>query len=127
MRKNILIEKTEKQLYSNKEKRFLADRFVTGTCPVCGYEEARGDECPNCGSNLSPLELINPRSKITGDTPVDKRNDTFLFSIRTIIRKSLSEWINSKTNWKQNVSITVKAGLKQVCGTGHIHEIWTGE
>ncbi|MDZ4712727.1 MAG: methionine--tRNA ligase [bacterium] len=101
-KKNILVLKTEKQLYSNKEKRFLADRFVVGTCPVCGYEEARGDECENCGSNLSPLELINPRSKITGDTPVVKESTNFYIPLGRYQEK-LSKWIFSKDNWKQNV------------------------
>ncbi|MEO8447703.1 MAG: methionine--tRNA ligase, partial [bacterium] len=100
--KNILVLKTEKQLYSNKEKRFLADRFVVGTCPVCGYEEARGDECENCGSNLSSLELINPRSKITGDTPVVKESTNFYIPLGRYQEK-LSKWIFSKDNWKQNV------------------------
>ncbi len=100
--KNILIQKTEKQLFSNKEQRFLADRFVTGTCPVCGYEEARGDECPNCGSNLSPLELINPRSKITGDTPVIKEATHLYFPLEKY-QDNLKEWIFSRKNWKQNV------------------------
>ena len=77
--KDLLYQKTEKQLYSEKEKRFLADRFVIGTCPVCGFEEARGDECENCGSALSPLELKNPRSTITGDTPVVKESTHFYF------------------------------------------------
>src|SRR5688572_29008783 len=63
----LLEQRTEKQLYSEKEQRFLADRYVQGTCPVCGYEEARGDQCENCGSSLSPLDLINPRSTISGD------------------------------------------------------------
>src|SRR5437667_5640365 len=56
--KDIMYPKTEKQLFSEKENRFLADRFVEGTCPVCGFTEARGDQCENCGLNLSPLELI---------------------------------------------------------------------
>ncbi len=100
--KNVLVEKTEKQLYSKKENRFLADRYVTGTCPVCGYEEARGDECPNCGSNLSPLELKNPRSKITGDIPVVKEATNLYFPLGRYQEK-LSKWIFSKDNWKQNV------------------------
>ncbi len=109
--KNILVQKTEKQLYSNKEKRFLADRYVTGTCPVCGYEEARGDECPNCGSNLSPLELINPKSKITGDTPVVKEATHFYFPLERYQDK-LSKWIFSKDNWKQNVINYCKGWFK---------------
>jgi len=100
--KNILVQKTEKQLYSNKEKRFLADRFVIGTCPVCGHPDARGDECENCGSNLSPLELINPRSKITGDTPVIRDAVHFYFPLGKYQDK-LSKWIFSKKDWKQNV------------------------
>lgn len=113
--KGILVQKTEKQLYSNKEKRFLADRFVIGTCPVCGHPDARGDECENCGSNLSPLELINPRSKITGDTPVVKDAVNFYIPLGTFQDK-LSNWINSKKDWKQNVinycKGWFKAGLK---------------
>ncbi len=109
--KKKIIEKTEKQLYSNKEKRFLADRFVMGTCPVCGYEEARGDECENCGSNLSPLDLINPRSKITGDTPVVRESTHFYFPLGTY-QDELSKWIFSKTNWKQNVINYCKGWFK---------------
>ena len=109
--KNILVQKTEKQLFSNKEQRFLADRFVVGTCPVCGYEEARGDECPNCGSNLSPLELINPRSKITGDTPVVKEATHFFFPLENYQDK-LVEWISSKKHWRQNVLNYCKGWFK---------------
>jgi methionyl-tRNA synthetase len=100
--KNLLTQKTEKQLYSEKDKRFLADRFVEGTCPICGYEEARGDQCENCGSNLSPLELINPKSKISGDKPVIKDSINFYFPLEDFQPK-LEQWLKSKTNWKSNV------------------------
>jgi methionyl-tRNA synthetase len=100
--KGLLYQKTEKQLYSEKEGRFLADRFVIGTCPVCNYEEARGDECENCGSSLSPLELKNPRSTITGDTPTVKESTNFYFPLSKY-QEQLKEWINSKENWKPNV------------------------
>ena len=109
--KGILTQKTDKQLFSEKENRFLADRFVTGTCPVCGYENARGDECENCGSNLSPLELINPKSKITGDTPVVKESTHFYFPLADFQQK-LEEWIDTKTDWKQNVLNYCKGWLK---------------
>lgn len=100
--KNILYPKTEKQLFSVKENRFLADRYVEGTCPICGFEEARGDQCENCGSNLSPLELINPRSKITGDTPIVKDSTQLYFPLSKYQQK-LEKWIAGKTHWKANV------------------------
>lgn len=109
--KGLLYQKTEKQLYSDKEKRFLADRFVIGTCPVCGFEEARGDECENCGSALSPLELKNPRSTITGDTPVVKESTHFYFPLSKFQDK-LEEWINSKPDWKPNVVNYCKGWFK---------------
>ncbi len=113
--KGILYPQTEKQLFSVKENRFLADRFVEGTCPVCGYEEARGDQCENCGTNLSPLELINPRSKVSGDTPIVKDTTQLYFPLSKY-QKELEEWIGSKTDWKANVinycSGWFKTGLK---------------
>lgn len=109
--KGLLYQKTEKQLYSEKEKRFLADRFVIGTCPVCGFEEARGDECENCGSALSPLELKNPRSTITGDTPVVKESTHYYFPLSKYQDK-LEKWIDSKPNWKPNVVNYCKGWFK---------------
>lgn len=109
--KGLLFQKTDKQLYSDKEKRFLADRFVIGTCPVCGYEEARGDECENCGSSLSPLELKNPRSTITGDTPVVKESTHFYFPLSKF-QPQLEEWLNSKKDWKPNVVNYCKGWFK---------------
>jgi methionyl-tRNA synthetase len=113
--KGILYPQTEKQLFSVKENRFLADRFVEGTCPVCGYEEARGDQCENCGTNLSPLELINPRSKVSGDTPIVKDTTQLYFPLSKY-QKELEEWIGSKSDWKANVknycSGWFKTGLK---------------
>jgi methionyl-tRNA synthetase len=100
--KGLLFQKTEKQLYSEKEKRFLADRFVIGTCPNCGFEEATGDECENCGTALTPLQLINPRSKITGDTPVVKESTHYYFPLSKY-QPELEKWIASKSNWKPNV------------------------
>jgi methionyl-tRNA synthetase len=100
--KGILLQKTEKQLYSEKDKRFLADRFVEGTCPICGYEEARGDQCESCGSNLSPLELKNPKSKISGDTPVIKESKNFYFPLEKF-QPELQNWLKTKKDWKANV------------------------
>src|SRR4030095_13491411 len=82
-----------------------------GTCPVCGFEEARGDECENCGSALSPLELKNPRSKITGDTPVVKESTHYYFPLSKFLEK-LEQWINSKSDWKPNVVNYCKGWFK---------------
>ncbi len=109
--KGLLSQRTEKQLYSEKEGRFLADRFVIGTCPICGFEEATGDECENCGSSLSPLELKKPRSKITGDTPVVKESTHYYFPLASYQDK-LKEWIESKTDWKPNVVNYCKGWFK---------------
>jgi len=109
--KGLLAQKTEKQLYSEKENRFLADRFVIGTCPNCGFEEATGDECENCGSSLTPLELKNPRSKITGDTPVVKESTHFFFPLASY-QQPLDKWISSKTDWKPNVVNYCKGWFK---------------
>lgn len=108
----LLEQKTEKQLYSEKEQRFLADRYVQGTCPVCGYEEARGDQCENCGSSLNPLDLINPRSTISGDTPVVREATHFYFPLSKY-QGALEEWIDTKKNWKPNVVNYCKGWFKK--------------
>jgi methionyl-tRNA synthetase len=100
--KNILYTKTEKQLYSIKLDTFLADRFVEGTCPICGYEGARGDQCENCGNSLDPLQLINPVSKISGDVPIVKETTNFYFPL-TKFQSDLQKWLDSKKDWKPNV------------------------
>lgn len=110
--KGILTLKTEKQLFSEKENRFLADRFVIGTCPNCGFEEATGDECENCGTALTPLQLNNPRSKITGDMPVVKESTHFFFPLSNY-QKNLEEWMDSKDNWKPNVVNYCKGWFKK--------------
>ncbi|MEK7250705.1 MAG: class I tRNA ligase family protein, partial [Bacteroidota bacterium] len=68
--RGILKEKKERQFFDPKANMFLPDRYVEGTCPVCANPEARGDQCERCGSYLNPTELINPKSKITGETPI---------------------------------------------------------
>ena len=73
-RKGELIEKETEQYYDEKEKQFLADRYIRGECPKCGYSDAYGDQCEKCGITLSPSELINPRSFLSGEKPVKKKN-----------------------------------------------------
>ena len=76
--KKVFEIKDSKQLYDPQENQFLADRFVEGECPHCGFEHAYGDQCENCGSSLSPDELLNPISKISGAKPIEKETKHWL-------------------------------------------------
>jgi methionyl-tRNA synthetase len=104
-KQGILVEKKSLQFYDEKSKMFLPDRYVEGTCPRCGFEEARGDECEKCGSLYNPSELINPKSKISGETPVQKETSHWFFPLGKF-QKRLEEYIkemNDKYEWKENV------------------------
>jgi methionyl-tRNA synthetase len=104
-KRGILIEKKTNQFYDEKAKKFLPDRYVEGTCPKCGYEEARSDECENCGSLYDPSELKNPKSKITGETPVLKETSHYYFPLgkyQPALEKYIDE-MNKKYGWKENV------------------------
>ena len=94
-------EKETEQLYSEKEKRFLADRYVTGTCPKCGYQQARGDECTSCGSSYEATDLLNPRSKLTGSPLILKKTNHW-FLLLDKMKPQLMNWIQEK-KWKPNV------------------------
>ncbi len=88
--------------YCPKCERYLPDRYVVGTCPHCGYENAHGDQCDNCGRTLDPKELLNPRCAIC-DTPTEFRESKHVFLALTKIEKPLIEWIKSKEHWRDNV------------------------
>jgi len=94
--------KTEEQLYDPKAEMFLADRFVVGTCPVCGYEEAYGDQCEQCGSSLSPTELGEPRSTLTDATP-ERKETTHWYLPLEEMQPKLEDWIDGHPEWKNNV------------------------
>ncbi|NND17597.1 MAG: methionine--tRNA ligase [Silicimonas sp.] len=97
---NGLIEEvTEKQVYSNADGRFLPDRYIEGTCPNCGYERARGDQCENCTKQLDPTDLIEPRSAISGSTDLEVRETKHLYLKQRSLRGQLQDWIDSKTDW----------------------------
>jgi methionyl-tRNA synthetase len=92
------------QLYDPLAKRFLADRYVEGTCPYCGYLDARGDQCDNCGRIYDALELKNPRSKITGNTELEVRETEHFFLDMAKMNDPLLEWIKEgKEHWRPNV------------------------
>lgn len=98
------IEETTAQLYDEKAEQFLADRFVVGTCPRCGHEEAYGDQCENCGSSLNATDLIEPRSVITGEKPSLKETKHWFLPLDKH-EPFLKEWIleGHKEDWKPNV------------------------
>ena len=95
----LISEVAEKQVYSIDDKRFLPDRYITGTCPNCGYELARGDQCENCTKQLDPTDLINPRSSISGSTNLEVRETKHLYLRQRALRDQLEAWIDSKTDW----------------------------
>lgn len=97
-----LYRETQQQLYSEVESRFLPDRDVEGTCPHCGYQEARGDQCDNCGRLLDALELINPRSKSDGSTPVIRETEHYFLNLPAFSER-LATWIENQEHWRPNV------------------------
>jgi methionyl-tRNA synthetase len=101
-RKGLIEEKTENHLYSEQEKRFLADRYVVGTCPKCGYDQARGDECQKCAASYEATDLKNPRSKLTG-SPLILKPSKHLYLRFDRFKEQLSDWIKDK-KWKENVT-----------------------
>ena len=95
----LIEEVTEKQVYSKADGRFLPDRYIEGTCPNCGYDKARGDQCENCTKQLDPTDLIDPRSAISGSTDLEVRETTHLYLRQSRMRDRLSDWIESKRDW----------------------------
>jgi methionyl-tRNA synthetase len=106
------IEEETAQLYDAKANQFLADRFVVGTCPKCGNEEAYGDQCEKCGSTLNATDLINPKSTITGETPVLKNTKHWFLPLDRY-ESFLKKWIleDHKIDWKPNVYGQVKSWI----------------
>jgi methionyl-tRNA synthetase len=82
--------------------RTLPDRYVEGTCPICGYPSARGDQCDNCGNQLDPADLIAPRSRINGETPEFRETEHLMLDLPAF-QQSLASWLDTRTNWRPNV------------------------
>ncbi|WP_295178969.1 methionine--tRNA ligase [uncultured Christiangramia sp.] len=106
------IEESTEQLYDVEANQFLADRFVTGTCPKCGNEDAYGDQCENCGTSLNATDLINPKSAITGAVPTLKETKHWFLPLDQY-EDFLKEWIlkGHKADWKSNVYGQVKSWI----------------
>ncbi|MDR2144959.1 MAG: methionine--tRNA ligase [Tannerella sp.] len=109
--KGIFIEKTSEQYYDEEAGQFLADRYITGTCPHCGNENAYGDQCEACGTSLSPTELKNPRSTISGNSPVMRETKHWYLPLDRY-EEWLRQWIlEEHTEWKSNVYGQCKSWL----------------
>jgi methionyl-tRNA synthetase len=105
------IEKTSEQYYDEENKQFLADRYIVGTCPKCGFEKAYGDQCERCGTSLSPTELIEPKSMISGNTPVLKPTKHWYLPLDEY-EPWLKTWIlENHKEWKTNVYGQCKSWL----------------
>lgn len=102
--KGLLKEETSEQYFDETANVFLADRYITGTCPKCGYAHAYGDQCEQCGATLSPSELIEPRSMVSGNPPVLRATNHWYLPLQDY-EKWLSQWIleEHKNDWKPNV------------------------
>ena len=102
------------QLYSEKDKKFLADRYVIGTCPKCGYEKARGDECPKCGASYETTALKDPRSKLTNSSLNLKETKHWFLHLEKF-KERLLEWLKEKEKtWKPNVVNFIKGYIKEI-------------
>ena len=96
---DLMEERVSKQVYSNADGRFLPDRYVEGTCPNCGYEKARGDQCDSCGKLLDPVDLINPYSAVSGSTDVEVRETNHLYLKQSAMADRLREWVKGAEGW----------------------------
>ncbi|WP_208348578.1 methionine--tRNA ligase [Pseudaestuariivita rosea] len=95
----LIEEVSEKQVYSNADGRFLPDRYIEGTCPNCGYDKARGDQCENCTIQLNPTDLINPRSAVSGSSDLEVRETKHLHLRQSAMKDKLDQWIDSQVDW----------------------------
>jgi len=113
-RNGYVVAKTTMGAISPSTGRTLPDRYIEGTCPICGYDGARGDQCDNCGNQLDPADLINPRSRINGETPRFVETEHFFLDLPAFAG-SLGGWLSTRTDWRPNVlrfSTNLLAGLR---------------
>lgn len=97
-----MVEKTTMNAISPSTGRTLPDRYIEGTCPICGYDGARGDQCDNCGNQLDAIELKNPRSRINGETPKFVESNHFFLDLPAFV-DALGDWLRTRTEWRPNV------------------------
>ncbi|MGI3166198.1 methionine--tRNA ligase [Pseudooceanicola sp. 200-1SW] len=97
--RGLIREVSETQMYSPTDGRYLPDRYIEGTCPNCGFESARGDQCDNCTKQLDPVDLINPHSTISGATDLEMRETKHLYLRQSTMKDELEKWIDTREGW----------------------------
>lgn len=102
LERGLLYKHSQDQLFDPQAGRFLPDRYVEGTCPLCGYREARGDQCDSCGKMLDAIDLIEPRSRMTGARPEVRQSEHFFLKL-TALEAQLREWASKQAHWRRNV------------------------
>jgi methionyl-tRNA synthetase len=102
LKNGYVFPKTQLGAISPSTGRTLPDRYIEGTCPICGYPDARGDQCDNCGNQLDPIDLINPRSKINGETPTFVETEHYFLDLPAFA-DALTDWLKKQDHWRPNV------------------------
>src|SRR5437763_203156 len=102
LKNGYIFPKTTLGAISPSTGRTLPDRYIEGTCPICGYDSARGDQCDNCGNQLDPTDLVNPRSRINGETPVFVETEHFFLDLPAFA-EALAKWLDTREGWRPNV------------------------
>lgn len=109
----LIEERTDRQVYSNADQRFLPDRYVEGTCPHCAFEKARGDQCDNCGRLLDPIELKNPYSAVSGSFDVEVRETRHLYLLQSKQQSQIEDWLSTKDSFPALTKSIANKWLKE--------------
>ena len=111
--KGLIEERTDRQVFSVDDQRFLPDRYVEGICPHCDFEKARGDQCDNCGRLLDPTDLKEPYSAISGSKNVELRETKHLYLLQAQLQDKIAAWVESNPGWPQLTKSIAKKWLKE--------------
>ena len=111
--KGLIEERTDRQIYSVDDARFLPDRYVEGTCPHCAYDKARGDQCDNCGRLLDPTDLRDPYSAISGSRNLEVRDTRHLHLLQSKLQAPIADWVAARPDWPQLTKSIAQKWLKE--------------
>ncbi len=109
----LIEERADKQVYAVDDRRFLPDRYVEGTCPHCGYEKARGDQCDNCGRLLDPVDLKDPYSAVSGSKNIEIRETNHLYLLQSQLQDDIAAWVEGKKDWPHLTRSIAQKWLKE--------------